>query len=295
MSLNSMTGYGRSTGALDDVNWQWELRSVNGKGLDIKVRMPQNLDVVEQRCRKHAQSQLNRGNIQCNFLLKTGERKPSLKINEEALKQALMFVAEVEKAADVSPASSTDILNLPGVLERITEEPDEDQNKALHAAIVAGFEEAVAELRQSRAEEGKHLHVVLARLIDDIDRLTLEAKNNPWRSSAAIEERINKHLKVLIGADAELDPQRLHQEAMLIASKSDIQEELDRLMAHIVSARELINTVGPVGRKLDFLCQEFNREANTLCSKSNSVALTKTGLALKACIEQLREQIQNVE
>ena len=181
------------------------------------------------------------------------------------------------------------------MLERVSEDPDEEQDNTLHDDIQASFEAAITELQCSRAEEGKHLYAVLIRLVDEIDELTLEAKNNPWRSAAAIEKRIKKQLGQLMNADANLDSQRLHQEAMLIASKSDIQEELDRLAAHIASARELIVTVGPVGRKLDFLCQEFNREANTLCSKSNSVALTQTGLALKACIEQLREQIQNVE
>ncbi|PCJ90692.1 MAG: hypothetical protein COA52_09715 [Hyphomicrobiales bacterium] len=228
MSLNSMTGYGRSAGALDDVNWHWELRSVNGKGLDIKVRMPQSLDVVEQHCRKYAQSQLGRGNVQCNFVLKAGDRKQSLKINAEALQQAISFIAEIEKAAKVAPASATEILNLPGVLERVSEDPDEEQDNTLHDDIQASFEAAITELQCSRAEEGKHLYAVLIRLVDEIDELTLEAKNNPWRSAAAIEKRIKKQLGQLMNADANLDAQRLHQEAMLIASKSDIQEELDR-------------------------------------------------------------------
>ncbi|MEP0520949.1 MAG: YicC/YloC family endoribonuclease [Hyphomicrobiales bacterium] len=295
MAISSMTGYGRSEGTFEDRSWYWEIRSVNGKGLDLKFRLPQTFDILDQKCRKYAQSQLGRGNVQCALSLTQSENKSALQINEEALQQALDHIAFVEGKRETIPPRATDILSMSGVLERATEEPDQEVLEALTNALFDSFVEAISALRQARAAEGAHLHSVVSGLVEQISDLTDEALQNPSRSAAAIQERLRNQISLLSNGQSRLEEDRLHQEAMLIATKADIQEEIDRLRAHVEAAKVLLDTDQPVGRKFDFLTQEFNREANTLCSKSNDPSLTKTGLALKAAVDQMREQIQNIE
>lgn len=295
MTISSMTGYGRSDGIFEDRSWYWEVRSVNGKGLDLKFRLPQTFDSVEQKCRKRAQAELGRGNVQCSLSLTQSDNKPSLQINEDALQHVLNHIAMVESKAQTTPSSATDILAMSGVLERTMDEPDQEMLEALGSALYTSFEEALSALKQARAAEGLHLQDVIFRLVEQISELTQEASANPSRSAAAIQERLRKQISLLSDGNSRLDEDRLHQEAMLIATKADIQEEIDRLNAHVEAAKALLNTDEPVGRKFDFLTQEFNREANTLCSKSNDPSLTTIGLALKAAVDQMREQIQNIE
>lgn len=295
MAISSMTGYGRSDGTFEDRSWYWEIRSVNGKGLDLKFRLPQTFDVVEQKCRKHAQGQLGRGNVQCSLSLTHSDNKPTLQINEDALQQALDHIAFVEGKLETTASSATAILAMPGVLERAVEEPDELILEALSGALFDSFVEATSALQQARAAEGQHLQDIISGLVQHISELTDEASQNPSRSADAIQTRLRKQVALLSDGKSSLDEDRLHQEAMLIATKADIQEEIDRLCAHVMAAKALLDADEPVGRKFDFLTQEFNREANTLCSKSNDPSLTKTGLALKAAVDQMREQIQNIE
>lgn len=295
MAINSMTGYGRSDGAFEDRSWYWELRSVNGKGLDLKFRLPQTFEMVEQKCRKYAQAQLGRGNVQCSLSLTQTDKKPTLQINESALQQALDHIALVESRRATALPKATDILSMSGVLERAVEEPDQLVLEALGSALFESFVEATTALQRARSAEGKHLHEIIAGLVQQISDLTREAAENPSRSRTAIQDRLRKQISLLSDGQSRLDEDRLHQEAMLIATKADIQEEIDRLHAHVEAAKTLLNIEEPVGRKFDFLTQEFNREANTLCSKSNDPSLTKIGLALKAAVDQMREQIQNIE
>jgi uncharacterized protein (TIGR00255 family) len=290
-----MTGYGRSEGSFEDRNWFWELRSVNGRGLDLKFRLPNGFDVLEQACRKRAQAALGRGNLQCNLSLGFREGRPAFAINEAALAQALSFVSVVSGKVDTAPSSATDILAMPGVMERIVDERDAAELEQLSAVLIESFDSALNALLEARKAEGKHLHRIILGLVEQIAELTQQATHNPARTPEAIQARVHKQISLLSGGQVSLDSDRLHQEAMLIATKADIQEELDRLRAHVSAARELLELGEPVGRKLDFLTQEFNREANTLCAKSNDADLTKIGLALKAVVDQMREQIQNVE
>lgn len=295
MTISSMTGYGRSEGAFQDRSWYWELRSVNGRGLDLKFRLPPGFENVDQICRKRAQAVLSRGNVQCNLAITASEGKPSFQINQAALEQALSYMAAVAQHVETAPSAATDILAMPGVLERFSEERSTEEQATLNDALIASFEAALTALAQARLAEGEHLRSIIAGLLDQITELIQLATDNPARTPRAIQDRIKKQITLLSGGQTRLDEERLHQEAMLLAAKADIQEELDRLRAHIVAAGDLLLAGQPVGRKFDFLTQEFNREANTLCSKSNDPALTKTGLALKAVVDQLREQIQNIE
>lgn len=295
MAISSMTGYGRSEGTFEDRSWYWELRSVNGRGLDLKFRLPNGFDALEQTCRKHAQALLGRGNLQCNLSLSFSEGRPALTINEAALSQALSFVSVVSGKLDTAPSSATDILAMPGVMERIVDDRSAAELEELSAVLVDSFDSALNALLEARSAEGKHLHGIISGLVEQIADLTQQATANTARTPEAIQARIHKQISLLSGGQVSLDTDRLHQEAMLIATKADIQEELDRLRAHVSAARELLEHGAPVGRKFDFLTQEFNREANTLCAKSNDADLTRIGLALKAVVDQMREQIQNVE
>lgn len=290
-----MTGYGRSEGTFDDRSWYWELRSVNGRGLDLKFRLPSGFDAVEQLCRKKAQSLLGRGNLQCNLSLGFSEGRPAFAINEAALTQALSYISVIGSRVDTNLPTATDILAMPGVLERMVDDRDAAGIEKLSQALIESFDLALQALCEARLAEGAHLHAIISGLVEQISDLTQQAIENPARTPEAIQARISKQIALLSGGQVNFDVERLHQEAMLIATKADIQEELDRLQAHIVAAKDLLSHDQPVGRKFDFLTQEFNREANTLCSKSNDAKLTKIGLAMKAVVDQMREQIQNVE
>ena len=295
MAISSMTGYGRSEGTFEDRSWYWELRSVNGRGLDLKFRLPNGFDAVELVCRKRAQAVFGRGNLQCNLSLSFSEGRPAFVINEAALTQALSFIAVVDSQVDTSASSATAILAMPGVLERLADDRDAAGMEELAVALIESFDSALQALLGARRAEGVHLHAIISGLVSQITELTQQAIDNPARTPEAIQARVSKQIALLSGGQVSLDVDRLHQEAMLIATKADIQEELDRLQAHVAAAWELLAHDEPVGRKFDFLTQEFNREANTLCAKSNDANLTKIGLALKAVVDQMREQIQNVE
>lgn len=293
--LASMTGFARSEGVAGAWRYVWEIKAVNGRGLDIRLRVPAGCDQTGERARRLAGQKLVRGNLQIGLTV-TGEGSAgSVRINMEALRAVLDAVAAVELPAGVAPARLDGLLALRGVIENgdmgVGTAPDE----ATEAALMAGFETALEALVAMRHAEGRALRAILAEQLDRIEALAVAADANPARKTERVRARLAEQVAMLLDASPALDPARLHQEAALLAARSDIREELDRLAAHVAAARELIAKGGAVGRRLDFLAQEFGREANTLCAKSNDVSLTATGLDLKAVIEQFREQVQNVE
>lgn len=295
MTISSMTGFGRAAGTAGAWTYLWELRSVNGKGLDVRVRLPAGMDLLEQQVRTLAAHMLKRGNVQVSLQLSCEEPSVELRINPNALFAAVEAAQQVSDAMG-EPVSADAVLAMRGVVEAVSVEADPEAIEARNAELLKAAESALEALAANRREEGLRLASVVSGQLDRIEALTAEAAANPSRTPGAIQARLAQQVDRLTGASPALDPDRLHQEAMLLAVKADIQEEIDRLRSHVEAARELLATEGdPIGRKFDFLAQEFNREANTLCSKSSDTALTRTGLELKNTIDQLREQVQNIE
>ena len=290
-----MTGFARSDGLLSGARWAWELRSVNGKGLDIRLRLPPGHDGVEPRARELFAARLSRGNLQATLTVDADSTAQRIKINESVLDEVVRAMERIGGRLQVQPPTLDGILSIRGVVEVADAEPDEAARAAFDDAVLTGLDAALSGLIAMRAREGTALGNVLTLRIDEIERLVREAEESPARAPETIRERLAEQIALLLDAAPALDPDRLHQEAVLLAAKADIREEIDRLNAHIAAARTLLSEGGPVGRRLDFLAQEFNREVNTLCAKSNDRALTATGLAMKAVVDQLREQIQNLE
>jgi uncharacterized protein (TIGR00255 family) len=292
----SMTGFARVERQTGSHRWAWELRSVNGKGLEVRFRLPAGFDEVEAPARQRVAAALGRGNVQASLTLASADSAGRLRVNEAVLRDVLAAVERIRGALpSVAPASMDGILGVRGVLDFGEEQLGEAARAELVAAMMAGLEEAVAGLKAVRLREGAALAAVLRARLDDIERLCGEAERSPARTAEAIRARLKDQVEALLGASPALDPQRLHQEAVLLATRADIREELDRLAAHVAAAREMLAKGGPIGRQLDFLAQEFNREANTLCSKSNDSAITAIGLELKVAVDQFREQVQNLE
>jgi uncharacterized protein (TIGR00255 family) len=292
-TLSSMTGFARSERQAGAMRVRIELKSVNGRGLDMRLRLSAGLDPVEIPLRQLLSRSLSRGSINMVVTLDRGGATGAVRVNHQALAAILAAMEQLRGQVTTSMPQPEGILALPGVLE--TDDGagviDEDAQTALILECAA---EAIERLKSARLQEGAQIADVLLGQLDAIAMLVSSAETHPARSRAAIDARLRDQLAAL-GQDNALPPDRLAQEALLLATKADIQEELDRLRAHIAAARKLIGEGGPAGRRLDFLAQEFNREANTLCSKSNAVDLTAIGLDLKAVIDQLREQIQNIE
>lgn len=295
MTLMSMTGFARSAGAGFGYRWAWELRSVNGKGLDIRLRLPPGHDALDQPARERVGARLHRGNVQGTLTLQREASATTLKVNEELLASLLGLMRRVGSEIDASPPSLDGILSMRGVVETVEAEDDPKSAAALAAQLLDDLDVALSELVVARAREGAALGTVVAGRLDEIDRLRRLAEASPARTPEAIRARLVDQVSALLDAAPALDPDRLHQEAVLLATKADIREELDRLEAHVAAAREMLAGGGAIGRRLDFLAQEFGREANTLCSKANDRSLTAIGLDLKTAIDQLREQIQNLE
>ena len=294
MPLQSMTGFARSSVRHDEVSITWELKSVNGKSADARLRLPPGFERLEQLVRKAVQQRFNRGNIYANLTVNQTSSATTPVVNEEFLKDIAGLSKRLEEQFGCRPASADGLLALRGVLEPQGQESDEEAVNALDAKIMSCFEAAVADLELTRCEEGAALVSVLVEHISKIEQLTESAERDSSREPAAIRERLQLQLAPLL-EDTALDEGRLYQEAAYLAAKADIREEIDRLKAHIAAARNLLTGDQAVGRKLDFLAQEFNRESNTMCSKSNAVAITEIGLELKAVVDQFREQVQNLE
>ncbi len=295
MSLNSMTGFGRAEGSYEGQSWVWEVRSVNGRGLDVRLRLPPGSDALEARVRDAVARRFSRGSISINLAVQRTGGVTEIRLNEQALAQVLVAADRIRALAGGERPPVETLLSMRGVLEVVEPVDDEAHQKPRLDAMMASVEHALDDLARARTQEGARLSVVISGQLDEIGRLVAEVRESPLRTREAIAERLADQVRRLVEASAVLDAQRLHQEAVLLATKADVAEELERLASHIVAARGLMEEEGSVGRKLDFLMQEFNREANTLCSKANATEITRAGLALKVVIDQMREQVANIE
>jgi len=295
MALSSMTGFARSHGVSGAYAWAWELKSVNSKGLDLKLRLPSGWDAIEVPVRNSATKALARGSVFANLTVSREGAAPVARINEPVLAAVLATLKDLSGKANATLPTLDGILSLKGVMDVTEPEENEDERKAAETSIIAGFAQTLKGLEQMRRTEGTALGHVLADRLSEIATLASRAEATPGRKAEAVKARLAEQIATLLDASQRLDPDRLHQEAILLATKADIREELDRLAAHVAQARKLLTDGGPVGRKLDFLSQELNRESNTLCAKANDVELTNIGLELKAVVEQFREQVQNLE
>ncbi len=293
MAIESMTGFARAAGTVGIHAFAWEIRSVNGRGLDIRVRVPPGLEVLAEAARKRLTGAFSRGTLHVNLQVTSDAGPPRPRINEAALAALLQAVERLPASAIVTPPSYDGLLAIRGVVELADE--GEDTLTVVEKPVLAGLEEVVSGLKEARASEGRALEAVLRGHLDTIARLTKEAEAHPARGVDAIRERIAAQVGLLLEASQALDPQRLHQEAALLAVKADIREEIDRLDAHVAALRLLLDQGGPIGRKLDFLSQEFGREASTLCAKAGDAGLSRIGLELRTVVDQMREQVQNVE
>lgn len=294
---HSMTGFSSGQGSAGSYGWTWDLRSVNAKGLDLRLRVPDWVPGLEADLKARLAKAVSRGNVTLNLRVLKEETSAGLRINDAMLDDVLAALSRVEDRAmmqgvTLAPSRAADILGLRGVLETATAD---DESEALKTALLKDFEGVVASFTAMRATEGRALVTVLTGHFDRIESLVADAGAVLASRQSAMKEALNAQLARLLETDSKMDEQRLAQELALIAVKADVTEELDRLTAHVAAARDLLSGKGPAGRKLDFLAQEFNREANTLCAKSQNAELTSIGLDLKAVIEQMREQVQNLE
>ena len=295
MLLSSMTGFARGHGLSGPYAWTWEIKSVNGKSLDLRLRLPPGWDAVEVLVRARVADALARGSVQATLTVERSGAAPTVRVNMPILDAILAAVQQAGTKVAAAPPSLDGLLGLKGVIEIVEAEENENERRAAEAAVIAGLADAIGALAETRRSEGAALGRVLAARLDEIGALVERAERAPRRRPEAIRARLADQVATLLAQSERFDADRLHQEAIMIAAKADVREELDRLVAHIDQARGLIKDGGPIGRRLDFLAQEFNREANTLCAKANDVELTNVGLELKAAVEQFREQVQNVE
>lgn len=295
--LSSMTGFGRVDGADDAATWSWELRCVNGRGLDVRTRLPSGYERFEPDVRKAVSGKLSRGSVNVLLDVRDQAGEARIRINRDNLELLASAAEELRDRLGGQPIQAEALLGLRGVIETNDSARGAGELDATRrSAMSRDLETAVERLSEAREAEGARLAIILLDRVNEIEARVALLEAHPARSSGAIQARLATHIARILDSDsASFDADRLHQEAVLIATKADIEEELKRLTAHIAAARELVCGGGAVGRKLDFLTQEFNREANTICSKANDTGLTKIGLELKTLIDQVREQVQNVE
>ena len=296
MTLNSMTGFARTEGANNICTWVWEVKSVNAKGMDARLRLPSGFDAFDAIIRERLKKRFRRGSISVFLSVNWQHGNATYQVNTETLECLLKAVSEVQKRLPHLPPVTMDgLLATKGVLESVEVPLGEVEQTVLHEEILKGLDELFGAFEQSRQNEGKALTIMLKAGIEEIESLCQEAAERAALLPDNINTRLQQQVAELCSIVPALPEERLAQEAAMLMLKADVREELDRLRAHVIAARELMTTDGAIGRQFDFLCQEFNREANTLCSKSTDVQLTRVGLALKTVIDQVREQVQNVE
>jgi len=295
MNVQSMTGFARSQGERDGTAFAWELKSVNGKGLEVRLRLPPGLERLEQPVRQAIQKRFARGNFQAVLNVAANGSRQVPVVNEAFLTDIAGLAQRLVDQFGCRPASADGLLALRGVLDLPEASESNGETAAFDAALLASLDEGLASLETARREEGKALAALLSLHLDEIEMLTSRVERDPSREPDAIRARLAEQVRLLLDATPPLDESRLHMEAAFLATKADIREEIDRLKTHVGAARVLVAGDGPVGRKLDFLSQEFNRESNTLCSKSNAASITALGLELKAVVDRFREQVQNLE
>jgi uncharacterized protein (TIGR00255 family) len=295
MSPKSMTGFGRDAGTHGDRSWQWELRSVNGRSLELRFRLPSGLEGLEAKARSLTQERLARGNLTLSLALRRENGNLVIRLNEGALAQVLKAAERARAITEMTAPSLDALLGMRGVVEVVEEEESEETRTQVENALLQSLEKALAELVSMRAAEGARLAEHIGAQLRQIANLVERAAKAPGRQPEVIASRLAQQTERLVETGSALSPERLHQEALLLAAKMDIQEELDRLRAHIAAAEALLGENQPVGRRFEFLAQELNREANTLCAKASDIEISRAGLELKAVIDQLREQVQNIE
>ena len=295
MALSSMTGFARSHGASGPYTFEWELKSVNAKGFDLRLRLPQGWDELEAFAKKRAAEMLSRGTVYANFNVKRADALSTVRINEDVLAAVVKVASSLAGKIDAVAPSIDGLLAIKGVIEVVEPERNEEEDKAATTAAAAAFDEALKSLVAMRRREGEALGQILSQRMDEMEMLARKAEAAPGRKPEAVKARLAEQISALLETSDRFDSDRLNQEALLIAAKADIREELDRIASHVAQTREMISKGGAIGRRLDFLAQEFNREVNTCCSKSNDVELTNTGLEMKNVVEQFREQVQNLE
>jgi uncharacterized protein (TIGR00255 family) len=295
MPLSSMTGFARSSGEYQGLLWQWEIKSVNGKALDVRLRLPPGFEALETPVRAALTAAFKRGNLQVSLSVSGAFQRETVRLNQEVLDRLVDAGEALRARIGGEPLRADVLLSIRGVVE-VASLPEEDaQRESRQAAMVGSFQEALAALSTARQEEGARLHTILTQQVARIAELAQAARVNPARSAEAIRARLSEQVSRLLDTGTALDLSRLHQEAVLVATRADIQEEIDRLVSHVEAAQQLLASHDAIGRKFDFLAQEFNREANTLCSKASDRSLSRIGLDLKTVIDQLREQVQNIE
>lgn len=290
----SMTGFARADGGNDKAQWVVEARSVNGKGRDLRCRLPPGLDGLEPAIRQMVEARITRGNVNVAINLIRNDAGGALRINQDLLAQVLELARSIA-GPDAPPPSIDTLLSVRGVIDSAEPRETEEDRQALETAIATTIASALDRLVLARTEEGDHLTGALGQHLLEIERLTAAAAGNSSLQPEILRAKLRAQIQALLDAVPPVAEERLAQESALLIAKADVREELDRLRAHIAQARSMLRDGGAIGRRLDFLCQEFNREANTLCSKSADVDLTRIGMDLKAVIEQFREQVQNIE
>jgi uncharacterized protein (TIGR00255 family) len=295
MTIKSMTGFARTDGSAGSTSWHWEVRSVNGRGLDLRLRLPPGFEGLEPRIREAVAKRLVRGSLSVNLNVRRSEGVSQIRLNEAALRQVLAALDKLQAMATVEAPRADGLLGIRGVLEFAEAEEGEGEARARTETMLASLEQALEGLVAARSSEGRRLEEVIVAQLVAIEKLVGAVQRSPARTPEAIRQRLKEQLARLLEPGVPLDEVRLYQEAALLATRADVEEELKRLAAHIAGARELLASSEPAGRRLDFLAQEFNREANTLCSKANDAETTRAGLELKAVIDQMREQVQNIE
>lgn len=295
MTLSSMTGFARVAGACGAHRFVWEFKTVNAKGLDVRLRLPPGFDDVGEETRKKIAVILKRGTCFASLMLTREQAAPAVRINEPLLEQLVALAERYSSRAGLRAPSLDGLLAVRGVVEIEDATDDEAAQAALKKALSSACDEALTSLRAMREAEGAALQKILAEKNDDIARLTDEAEHSPARQPQAMRDKIAQQIAAILEAGRGFDENRLHQEAILLASRADVREELDRLKTHVAAVRALLNEGGAIGRKLDFLAQELAREASTLSAKASDATLNAVGLTLKSTVEQFREQVQNVE
>ena len=295
MTTKSMTGFARADGSTGPIAWHWELRSVNGRGLDLRLRLPPGFEGLEPRVRETVGKRISRGSLAVNLNVKRGDGATQIQLNEAVLGQVLDALERLRKTTGAAPPQAEALLGIKGVLEVVEKEESEEELQARAEAMLTGLGEALDGMVRARETEGGRLRTIILDQLAAIERLVSAIATAPGRTPEAIRRRLTEQLARLLETGTSLDETRLYQEAAMLATRADVEEELQRLGAHIAAARELLDSGEPAGRRLDFLAQEFNREANTLCSKASDPEMTRAGLELKAVIDQMREQVQNIE
>jgi uncharacterized protein (TIGR00255 family) len=291
-----MTGFARSVGEANDCSWAWEVRSVNGKGLDARCRLPTGFEALELKARERATRKLKRGSVWMNLTVTRSVAQADIQVNTDALDRIIAILPDIQRRLpEFRPTSAEGLLGLRGMIEIVDQQPSEEERAALDTALLDGLDRTLDALVAMRQEEGARMAALLDGHLERIGILCADAERLAALQPEAIRERLREQVAALLETAPALPEDRLAQEVAVLATKADTREEVDRLKAHREAAAVLLSGPGPVGRKLEFLCQEFNREANTLCAKSSDVELTRIGIDLKATIDQLREQVQNIE